>query len=71
MSIEPEKLYSIKFVSEILGVSMQTLRNWDKDKSFPSNRTACKHRRYSGKSILDRINMNHVESSNLVGNNNI
>lgn len=41
-----QHLLTIKQVSEILGVSKETLRNWDKDKTLPSIKTAGGHRRW-------------------------
>lgn len=41
-----EQLLTIKQVSEILGVSKETLRNWDKSNTLPSLKTAGGHRRW-------------------------
>ena len=41
------ELLSIDQAAELLGVSLQTLRNWDKQgKLTPASRTAGNHRRY-------------------------
>lgn len=41
-----EKLLTMKEVCEILSVSMDTLRNWDKSGQLTAIRTIGKHRRY-------------------------
>lgn len=53
--IQENKLYSIKFTANILGVSAQTLRNWDYANTFKPIRTEGNHRRYLGKDILERL----------------
>jgi len=49
-----EKMYTLKETAEFLGVSKNTLRLWDNNGSFKSSRTNGNHRRYSGKSILEK-----------------
>lgn len=45
---EQEELLTIEEAAALLGVSKQTLRNWEKEKKFiPSGRTAGNHRRYT------------------------
>ena len=41
-----DKLLTIGQVSEALGVSDETLRNWDRDGSLPSVKTKGGHRRW-------------------------
>ena len=53
--IQEQKLYSLKETSEILCVSVQTLRNWDCEKKFIAIRTEGGHRRYVGKDIKERL----------------
>jgi DNA-binding transcriptional MerR regulator len=53
--IQADKLYSLEFTADTLCVSKQTLRNWDNNGSFKSNRTKGKHRRYLGKDILEKL----------------
>jgi len=49
-----DKLLTIGQVSEILGVSDETLRNWDRDGSLPSVKTKGGHRRWR-KSDVDKF----------------
>jgi len=49
--VEGKKLYSLKKTSEMLGVSIQTLRNWDNDGKFKAKRSMGGHRRYSASQI--------------------
>ena len=51
MSIK-ERLINIKNAAEILGVSKETLRNWDKSGKLISVRTYGNHRRYRLSDIL-------------------
>jgi len=53
--IQENKLYTLKFTANILSVSTQTLRNWDNNGAFKSNRTPGKHRRYLGKDIIMKL----------------
>jgi len=53
--IQEEKLYSLKQTSFILGISKQTLRNWDNNSFFKAVRTSGKHRRYFGKQIKEKM----------------
>jgi putative resolvase len=47
-----EKLLKIKEVSEILAVSIETLRNWDKSGVLVPLKTIGKHRRYRESDII-------------------
>ena len=50
------KYYSTKKVTEILGVTAQTLRNWDKEgKLKPSYVKSNGYRYYSNESYLEEI----------------
>jgi excisionase family DNA binding protein len=46
-----EDLLSLKETSELLNVSEQTLRNWDKSGKLKAIRTNGNHRKYSKESI--------------------
>lgn len=59
-----DKLLTIKQTAEILGVSTETLRNWDKNKSLPSIRTKGKHRRWKMSDIHHFMNINIDEINN-------
>ena len=49
-----EKLLTISEAAEILGVTMQTLRKWDKDGKLTPTHTLGGHRRYK-QTDVDRI----------------
>lgn len=53
--IKENQLYHIRFTAKVLGVSVQTLRNWDNEEKFKSVRTVGKHRRYLGQEILNKL----------------
>ena len=57
------RILPIEEASAILGVSPQTLRNWEKDGRLVSERTAGGHRRYSEETIdrLKKIRMGDNE----------
>jgi len=42
-----QKLFTISETAKILNVSLNTLRNWDKNNIFKPIRTFGKHRRYT------------------------
>lgn len=60
-----EKLYTISEVADKLGVSTKTLRRWEEDGKFASNRTLGGQRRYSisDLQILDAIKHGTIPSS--------
>ncbi|MBF7682653.1 IS607 family transposase [Acinetobacter sp. B5B] len=49
------KLVSIGKASEILGVSIQTLRRWEADGKITSERTATNHRRYDLNTLVPEL----------------
>ena len=49
--IGEKRLYSLKKTAEVLGVSVQTLRNWDTSGKFKAIRTEGGHRRYASDQI--------------------
>jgi putative resolvase len=55
-----EQLLTIKQVSEILGVSKETLRIWDRNDSLPSIKTAGGHRRWKQSDINEYMGSNTV-----------
>lgn len=63
------KYYSSKKVTEILGVTAQTLRNWDKeDKLKPAYTKSNGYRYYSEESILTYTkSLNHKKTIHVVG----
>jgi len=50
-----DKLVNLDVATEMLGVSKETLRNWDDSGKFKSVRTEGNHRRYKLKDILDYL----------------
>ena len=54
-----DKLINIKNAAEILGVSKETLRNWDKSGKLLSVRTYGNHRRYRLSDILTIVGTNN------------
>lgn len=50
-----DKLISLKEAADIMGLSPETLRNWDDSGKFPAIRTNGNHRRYSMESVLGFI----------------
>ncbi len=46
---------SIKEAADLLGVSVQTLRNWDENGYFPADKTLGGHRRYDSQAVTDLI----------------
>lgn len=53
-----DKLLKISEVAEILGVTTQTLRKWDKDGKFKSTHTVGGHRRYRESDVYAIVNNN-------------
>ena len=54
-------LINIDEASKILGVSKDTLRNWDNDGKLKSIRTVGKHRRYERNAILEMVKLDKEE----------
>lgn len=50
-----EKMYNLRKTSEILGVSVQTLRSWDFTGKLKAYRTKGNHRRYSESQLKDYL----------------
>lgn len=59
-----DKLISISKASELLGVSLNTLRNWDEDGVFKSERTPGNHRKYFISKILELQGKQNKENKN-------
>lgn len=59
-----KKLYSIKEVSEILNVSLDSLRRWDSSGKLASIRTGGGHRRYTQEAIDGFLGKETTETSN-------
>ena len=57
-------MYTIKEASDILGVSISTLRRWEKEGKITSSKTSGGHRRYSIED-LSKYNKKPVKSSRL------
>ena len=57
-----DKLIGIDKVSEMLGVSKDTLRNWDSNGKLKSIRTRGGHRRYNLTDILNIVKINNVDN---------
>ncbi len=51
MSDNNAEFISIGKAANMIGVSLETLRNWDREDKFKPIRTIGKHRRYSVKQI--------------------
>ena len=51
-----EKLLKINYVAELLGVSVSSLRNWERDGKLVSVRTPGNHRRYKQSDIEKFLN---------------
>ena len=59
--------YNISKASKLLGVSCQTLRNWDKNgKLTPHHKTDSGYRYYSEEQINKIIAINETQSSNSI-----
>ena len=59
-----EKLLTIKQVSELLSVSYDTLRGWDKSGKLPAIKTSGNHRRWKQSDINEFMAVVHDEESN-------
>jgi len=57
MNKKTDILINIEEASKILGVSKDTLRNWDNNGKLKSIRTVGKHRRYERNSILEMVKL--------------
>jgi hypothetical protein len=53
VSDEPEELISIDSAAKLLGISSQTLRNWEEQGKITPQKTSKGHRRYTRSQILD------------------
>jgi DNA-binding transcriptional MerR regulator len=53
MNVNNEKMYDLEETAILLHVSKSTLRIWDRTKYFVAGRTRGKHRRYTGKQIIE------------------
>jgi predicted site-specific integrase-resolvase len=60
MSVK-EKLINLESAAEMLGVSKETLRNWDKSGKLVPSRTEGNHRRYRLGDILDILGVEEEE----------
>jgi len=58
---EQNFLISLSKASELLGVSKDTLRNWDASGKLKSIRTQGGHRRYNKSDVLNIINMHKID----------
>lgn len=59
-----EKLISLKKAAEILDVTTQTLRNWDKTGKLKPVRTLGGHRKYKESEIMRLIDFENGEEEN-------
>lgn len=63
-----DNIIGIKEASELLGVSVATLRNWDKNNKLKSIKTKGNHRRYKKNDIIAILNKNDNFNDNLSKN---
>jgi len=54
-------LISLREASKLMGVSVDTLRNWDKNNKLKPIRTVGNHRRYKRKDIIKMLDSNYGE----------
>ena len=59
--IKDDQRYSLKIAARLLGVTTQTLRNWDNSGKFVAVRTMGSHRRFTGKQIKEMIGTDGVD----------
>lgn len=60
-----EKLLTLAETAQRLGVSVKTLRRWDKTEEFPAIRTPTGHRRYLQSEVDKRLGIQRTQASTL------